>query len=72
MKILDNRDMWVELSLYEAALHGSATWHYLLRALREISPMEVVEEQHRIVDDAYERWKTADPLFTASRSAGSN
>jgi len=72
IKILDNRDMWVELSLYEAALHGSATWHYLLRALRDFEPVEAVEEQHRIVDDAYERWKTVDPLVTASRTAKGN
>lgn len=72
MKILDNRDMWVELSLYEAALHGSATWHYLLRALRDFSPVEAVEAQHRIVDDAYERWRATDPLVSASRTEETN
>lgn len=68
MKILDNRALWVEVTLYEAALHGSATWHYLLRALEDIAPTSAIEEQHHIVDAAYRSWTMTDDLNSAFQS----
>lgn len=62
MQILDNRDIWVEVTLYEAALHGSATWHYLLRAVEDLGPLPEIDRQHRVVDQAYEAWRAVEHL----------
>ncbi|RIS83619.1 hypothetical protein [Mycobacteroides abscessus] len=62
MNILDHRDQWVELSLYEAALHGTATWHYLLRAADDVSLVAAVESHHCLIDEAYEAWRRVETL----------
>lgn len=62
IRILDNRNLWVEVTLYEAALHGSAVWHYLLRAVEDLPPIPAIEEQHQIVDEAYTTWRSTDDL----------
>lgn len=65
MQILDNRNLWLEVALYEAALHGSAAWHYLLRAVEDLPPIPAIEEQHRIIDEAYAIWRATDNLVGA-------
>ncbi|WP_100451590.1 hypothetical protein [Mycobacteroides abscessus] len=62
MNILDHRDQWVELSLYEAALHGTATWHYFLRAADDVSLVAAVESHHCLIDEAYEAWRRVETL----------
>lgn len=69
MQILDNRDIWVEVVLYEAALHGSAIWHYLLRAVEDITPLPAIEVHHGIVDEAYKAWRASDDLGPAFSAA---
>lgn len=61
----DNRNLWLEVALYEAALHGSAAWHCLLRALEDLTPIPVIDEQHRIIDEAYATWRATDNLVRA-------
>ncbi|GLP76379.1 hypothetical protein TUM20983_34890 [Mycobacterium antarcticum] len=61
MRILDHRDQWVELSLYEAAVHGTATWHYLLQAVGD-APVTVAESHHRAIDKAYEVWRRTETV----------
>ncbi|QNE35871.1 hypothetical protein [Leifsonia shinshuensis] len=68
MQILDNRDASVEVALYEAALHGSATWHYLLNAVEDLPLLHAIEEQHRLVDRAYDTWRATDDLTNAFSS----
>lgn len=72
MKILDNRDAWVEVTLYEAAVHGSATWHYLLRAVEDLASLPEIEAHHQIVDEAFETWRTVDDLGSAFASASAS
>ncbi len=69
MQILDNRDAWVEVTLYETAVHGSATWRYLLRAVEDLAPLPEVELQHRLVDRAYEAWRAVEDLAGAFSAA---
>ncbi len=61
MSILDNRDQWVELSLYEAAVHGTAAWHYLVNALGD-APVTAAESHHRAIDEAYDVWRRTETL----------
>jgi len=61
-KILDNRLLWVEVTLYEACFHGIAAWHYLLRAFEEMGVPSVVDDAHKRVDTVYEIWRSTDPL----------
>ena len=68
MSVLDHRDKWVEVTLYETALHGAATWHYLLRALEGIDPISEVERHHRLVDRAYEVWQRTETMDKGLRS----
>lgn len=60
--ILDNREQWVEVSLYEACHHGSAAWHYLLRAFSDMGTPLPIDEAHAAVDRLYEAWRASDPL----------
>lgn len=66
-KILDNRSMWVELSLYEACVHGTAAWHYLLHAFKEMGDPVPVGEAHEAVDRLWSTWKAVDPLAQLTR-----
>ncbi|GLP78617.1 hypothetical protein TUM20984_00370 [Mycobacterium antarcticum] len=61
MSILDNRDQWVELSLYEAAVHGTAAWHYLVHAVGD-APVTAAESHHRAIDEAYDVWRRTETL----------
>jgi len=68
ISVLDHRDKWVEVVLYETALHGTAIWHYLLRALEGLAPIPEVERHHRLVDGAYEVWRREETLDGVLRS----
>ncbi|RPA10338.1 hypothetical protein EEB19_09080 [Gordonia sp. OPL2] len=70
MRILDHRNQWVELSLYEAALHGAAVWHYLLRAVDDMGPMASVNRHNRLVDAAYAAWRKTETLDHGVRDSG--
>ena len=59
--------MWVELSLYEACVHGTAAWHYLLHAFKEMSDPVPVGEAHEAVDRLWSTWKAVDPLAQLTR-----
>lgn len=61
MSILDHRDQWVEISMYEAAVHGMATWHYLVRAAGD-APVKAAESHHRLIDEAYDVWRRTETL----------
>lgn len=61
MNILDHRDHWVELSLYEAAVHGTATWHYLVQAVGD-APVTAAESHHRLIDEAHNVWRRTETL----------
>jgi hypothetical protein len=61
MSILDHRDQWVELSMYEAAVHGMATWHYLVQAVGD-APVTAAESHHRVIDEAYDVWRRTETL----------
>ena len=60
--ILDNRNVWVEISLYEAALHGANTWHYLIQAFAGLGVLGTLEQQHCELDAAIDEWRQADRL----------
>ena len=62
MAILDNRDAWVEIALYEAALHGVNTWHYLIQAFADLGALSTLEQRHRDLDAAIDEWRKADQL----------
>lgn len=66
---LDHRDKWVEIGLYEAALHGTATLHYLLRAVGDVPQFEAVASHHHVVDHAYEAWRGSEILDRGMRGA---
>jgi hypothetical protein len=68
MSVLGHRDKWVEVTLYETALHGAATWHYLLRALEGIDPISEVERHYQLVDRAYEVWQRTETMDKGLRS----
>ncbi|MEV0855126.1 hypothetical protein ACFTS5_02240 [Nocardia sp. NPDC056952] len=68
MNVLDHRDEWVEVTLYETVLHGVATWHYLLCALEGIDPISEVERHHRLIDRAYEAWRRTETMDSGLRS----
>ncbi|WP_400996409.1 hypothetical protein [Agromyces sp. GXQ0307] len=70
-KILDNRSLWVEVSLYEACLHGSAAWHYLLQAFKAMDAPVEVDEAHGTVDRLWSTWKAVEPLTRLGRHSGS-
>lgn len=57
--ILDNRDVWVEIALYEAAHHGTNAWHYLMDAFHslDLAVPESIEEVHRDLDAAILDWR---------------
>jgi hypothetical protein len=57
--ILDNRDLWVEVSLYEASFHGANTWHYLLDAFESV---EAIDTSHARLDEAIAKWHERDRL----------
>ena len=57
--ILDGRDLWVEVTLYETALHGSNAWHYLMKAL---DSGKNVDATHARVDNAIATWRERDRL----------
>ncbi|TPG25589.1 hypothetical protein [Mycolicibacterium hodleri] len=59
--IFDHRDEWVELSLYEAAEHGTATWLYLVQAVGD-APVKAAESHHRVIDEAYDVWRRTESL----------
>nr|WP_139093745.1 hypothetical protein [Mycobacterium malmoense] len=61
MNILDHRDQWVKLSLYEAAVHGTATWHYLVQAVGD-APVTAAERHHRLIDEAHNVWRRTETL----------
>jgi hypothetical protein len=61
MNILDHRDQWVELSLYEAVVHGTATWHYLVQAAGD-APITAAECHHHLIDEAYDVWRRTETL----------
>ena len=69
MNILDHRDQWVEIGLYEAALHGTATWHYLLRAFDDVVPVAAVDSHHHLVDQSYGAWQRTETLDGGLRGA---
>ncbi|MBJ7323754.1 MAG: hypothetical protein JHC70_15605 [Rhodococcus sp.] len=60
--ILDNRDVWVEVALYEAAHHGSNTWHYLIQAFSDLGVLAELELRHRDLDAAIDKWRLTDRL----------
>ena len=63
MNILDHRDQWVELRLNEAAVHWTATRHYLVQAVG-YAPVTAAEVHHRVIDEAHAVWQrtqTFDP-----------
>jgi hypothetical protein len=62
--ILDNRDAWVEINLYEAAHHGSNAWHYLVAAFRtlEISVPDSLNKSHGALDASITEWRRQDSL----------
>ncbi|WP_280317131.1 hypothetical protein [Nocardia wallacei] len=62
ISILDNRDAWVEISLYESALHGANTWHYLIEAFSGLGVLTTLEQTHRDLDTAIAEWQQADRL----------
>lgn len=62
MSILDNRDAWVEVALYEAAMHGVNTWHYLIQAFAGIGVLSTLEQRHRDLGAAIAKWRQADRL----------
>lgn len=68
MNVLDNRGRWVEVTLYETALHGVATFHYLLRALEDTDSIPEVERHHKLVDRAHEVWRRTETMGTDLRS----
>jgi hypothetical protein len=61
MNILEHRDRWVELSLYEAAVHGTAAWHYLVQAVGD-APVTAAEGHHCAIDEAYGVWRRTETL----------
>ncbi|QCH24429.1 hypothetical protein DSM43276_02692 [Mycobacteroides salmoniphilum] len=66
MRILDNRDRWVELALYEAAVHGAATWHYLIHAVGD-APIATVDSHHQLIDRAYDVWRRTETIARGLR-----
>ena len=67
-EILDNRDLWTEVCLYEAALHGANTWHYLWEAFAAVGVIEEIEFAHLVVDQAIARWRRFDPFIQAPKA----
>lgn len=62
ISILDNRDAWVEVALYEAALHGANTWHYLIEAFSGLGVLTTLEQTHSNLDTAIAEWRRSDRL----------
>ncbi|MFI6161683.1 hypothetical protein ACIA59_17260 [Micromonospora haikouensis] len=62
--ILDNRDAWVEIALYEAAHHGSNAWHYLVGAFQDfgIPLSDSLDRNHGALDAAIGEWRRLDRL----------
>jgi hypothetical protein len=66
--ILDNRDVWTEVGLYEAALHGSNAWHYLLKSFEGVSAEALVASRHDKLNRALAEWRKSDPLVRVGHS----